>query len=51
VKVGILSEDKAEIREGVGDGELVVAHAGNSLRDGDKVNPILSSGSTAVGAR
>jgi multidrug efflux pump subunit AcrA (membrane-fusion protein) len=51
VKVGILSENNAEIREGVNDGELVVAHAGNSLRDGDKVNPILASGSTAAGAR
>lgn len=42
VRLGILSEDGAEVREGVGEGELVVANAGSSLRDGDKVNPILA---------
>lgn len=51
VKVGILSEDKAEIREGLSDGELVVAHAGTSLRDGDKVTPMFADGTAAAGAR
>jgi multidrug efflux pump subunit AcrA (membrane-fusion protein) len=51
VKVGILSQDKAEIREGLNDGELVVAHAGTSLRDGDKVTPMFADGTAAAGAR
>lgn len=51
VKVGILSEDRAEIREGLNDGELVVAHAGTSLRDGDKVTPMFADGTVASGAR
>ena len=42
VRLGILSEDGAEVREGVAEGELVVAHAGASLRDGDKVSPIVA---------
>lgn len=51
VKVGILSDDKAEIREGLNDGELVVAHAGTSLRDGDRVTPMFADGTVAAGAR
>jgi RND family efflux transporter MFP subunit len=42
VVVGLLSDDSAEIQEGVREGELVVAHAGTSLHDGDKVKPILT---------
>lgn len=46
VRVGLLSAREAEITEGIGEGELVVAHAGTSLRDGDKVRPeIISQGS------
>lgn len=41
VKVGLLSDQDAEIKEGVADGDLVVANAGTSLRDGDRVKPIL----------
>jgi multidrug efflux pump subunit AcrA (membrane-fusion protein) len=41
VVVGLLSEDSAEIREGVKEGDVVVAHAGTSLHDGDKVKPML----------
>ncbi|MGE3144265.1 MAG: efflux RND transporter periplasmic adaptor subunit [Pseudorhodoplanes sp.] len=51
VKVGILSEDRAEIVDGLSDGELVVAHAGTSLRDGDKVTPMFADGTVAAGAR
>jgi RND family efflux transporter MFP subunit len=43
VTVGLLSEDNAEIREGVKEGDTVVAHAGTSLHDGDKVKPIMST--------
>jgi len=39
VTVGLLSDDSAEIREGLNDGEVVVANAGSSLHDGDRINP------------
>jgi multidrug efflux pump subunit AcrA (membrane-fusion protein) len=39
VTVGLLSDDSAEIREGLSDGEVVVANAGSSLHDGDTINP------------
>jgi multidrug efflux pump subunit AcrA (membrane-fusion protein) len=39
VTVGLLSDDSAEIREGLSDGEVIVANAGSSLHDGDKINP------------
>jgi len=41
VRVGLFSESAVEIREGVKEGELVVANAGTSLHDGDKVKPTL----------
>src|SRR5262245_2621715 len=37
VRVGFHSDMNVEIREGVGEGEMVVANAGTSLRDGDQV--------------
>jgi multidrug efflux pump subunit AcrA (membrane-fusion protein) len=39
VRVGLFSDTAFEIREGVKEGELVVANAGTSLHDGDKVKP------------
>jgi len=39
VRVGFHSDLNVEIREGVGEGEMVVANAGTSLRDGDLVQP------------
>lgn len=46
VRVGLLSAREAEITEGVSEGELVIAHAGTSLRDGDRVRAeIISQGS------
>jgi HlyD family secretion protein len=41
VRVGLLSGGKAEIREGLSDGDLVVARAGAFLREGDRVRPML----------
>jgi hypothetical protein len=41
VKSGILADSTVEIREGIGENELVVAHAGASLRDGDKVSTVM----------
>ena len=42
VRVGLFSDTAVEIREGVKEGELVVANAGTSLHDGDKVKPTLA---------
>jgi multidrug efflux pump subunit AcrA (membrane-fusion protein) len=42
VRVGLTSDKDAEIREGVKEGDLVVAHAGTSLRDGEKVTTIFA---------
>lgn len=37
VRIGLVSDQDAEIREGVNLGEAVIAHAGSSLRNGDQV--------------
>lgn len=42
VKLGLRSEAEAEIIEGVADGDLVIADAGTSLEEGDRVHPIFS---------
>jgi HlyD family secretion protein len=42
VEVGIHSDTDTEVRNGLSEGEFVVANAGTSLRDGDKVKPIDS---------
>src|SRR6476620_6918065 len=41
-QVGFHSDMDIEIREGLREGDLIVANAGSSLRDGDKVNPIMA---------
>jgi multidrug efflux pump subunit AcrA (membrane-fusion protein) len=38
VTVGLHSDESIEIRKGINEGDLVVANAGTSLRDGDQVN-------------
>jgi multidrug efflux pump subunit AcrA (membrane-fusion protein) len=40
VRVGYHSDTATEIREGLREGDLVVANAGGSLGDGDKVKPV-----------
>jgi len=45
VTVGLLSEGEAEIREGLTEGEMVVARAGAFVREGDRVRPVVSTGS------
>jgi HlyD family secretion protein len=40
VSVGLVSAGQAQIREGVSEGELVIARAGAFVRDGDRVRPI-----------
>jgi RND family efflux transporter MFP subunit len=39
VVVGLSSDDNVEIRQGLNEGDMVVANAGTSLHDGDKINP------------
>jgi multidrug efflux pump subunit AcrA (membrane-fusion protein) len=41
VQVGLLSDTDIEIREGLKEGEIVVANAGTSLHDGDRIKPIF----------
>jgi multidrug efflux pump subunit AcrA (membrane-fusion protein) len=41
VRIGLLSDANVEIREGLKEGELVVANAGGSLHDGDHVKTVL----------
>ncbi len=41
VQLGFHSDYDMEIRDGLREGSLVVANAGSSLRDGDKVKPVL----------
>jgi HlyD family secretion protein len=45
VQVGLHSDTDTEIREGLQAGDLVVANAGSSLRDGDKVRPVVADNS------
>ncbi len=42
VTVGLMSEGEAEIREGLTEGDLVVAKAGAFFREGDRVRPFLA---------
>jgi multidrug efflux pump subunit AcrA (membrane-fusion protein) len=39
VRAGLFSDELIEIREGVREGDVVVANAANSLHNGDKINP------------
>jgi HlyD family secretion protein len=40
VEVGLMSGGNVEIREGISDGDIVVARAGALLREGDPVRPV-----------
>jgi multidrug efflux pump subunit AcrA (membrane-fusion protein) len=42
VRIGLLSDSSVEIRDGLQEGDIVVANAGASLEDGDPVKPIFS---------
>jgi multidrug efflux pump subunit AcrA (membrane-fusion protein) len=50
VQVGYHSDTDTEIRQGLREGDLVVANAGTSLRDGDQVKPVEAD-STGTGLR
>jgi multidrug efflux pump subunit AcrA (membrane-fusion protein) len=51
VRVGFHSDLNVEIREGVREGDIVVANAGTSLRDGDLVQPKFADEFGQVGER
>jgi HlyD family secretion protein len=42
VQVGLHSDTDVEVRNGLSEGDLVVANAGGSFRDGDKVTPVTA---------
>jgi multidrug efflux pump subunit AcrA (membrane-fusion protein) len=44
IQVGIHSDSDIEVLKGLSEGDLVVANAGTSLRDGDRVKPIGADG-------
>jgi HlyD family secretion protein len=43
VEVGLMSAGRVEIREGLSEGDIVVARAGALLREGDPVRPVAAS--------
>jgi multidrug efflux pump subunit AcrA (membrane-fusion protein) len=45
VEVGLLSGGQVEVREGLSDGDVVVARAGALLREGDLVRPVAAEAS------
>lgn len=42
VEVGLMSAGRVEIREGLAEGDVVVARAGAMLREGDPVRPVMA---------
>jgi len=44
--VGLMSAGQVEIREGIAEGDIVVARAGALLREGDPVRPVTASAET-----
>jgi HlyD family secretion protein len=46
VEVGLMFGGQVEIREGVAEGDIVVARAGALLREGDPVRPVTASAET-----
>jgi RND family efflux transporter MFP subunit len=44
IRTGLAANTLVEVREGLADGDLVVARAGTFLRDGDTVRPVLPDG-------
>jgi multidrug efflux pump subunit AcrA (membrane-fusion protein) len=42
VETGLVSDTAVEIRGGVREGEIIVANAGTSLHDGDRIKTIFA---------
>jgi RND family efflux transporter MFP subunit len=51
VKTGLRSADLIEIREGLAEGDVVIAKAGTFLRDGDAVRPVFNRDKVVIDAR
>ena len=47
VEVGLMSGGNIEIRDGINEGDIVVARAGALLREGDPVRPVMASAEPA----
>ena len=48
VEVGLMSGGRVEIREGIAEGDMVVARAGALLREGDPVRPLTADATAAA---
>lgn len=46
IQVGIMQDDAVEVRDGIREGEVVIANAGGSLRNGERVIPKVRDEST-----
>ena len=42
VQVGLFSDTHIEVREGLSEGEIIVANAGTSLHDGDRIKMMFA---------
>lgn len=42
IRTGLIDESNVQVREGLSDGEPVVAEAGSALRAGDRVTPVIT---------
>ena len=49
VEVGLMSGGQVEIREGLTEGDIVVARAGALLREGDPVRPVTAARGEELG--
>jgi multidrug efflux pump subunit AcrA (membrane-fusion protein) len=43
VEVGLMAGGQVEIRDGLAEGDMIVARAGALLREGDPVRPVTAS--------
>ena len=43
VEIGLMSGGQVEIRDGLDEGDIVVARAGALLREGDPVRPVMAN--------
>ena len=43
VEIGLMSSGNVEVRNGLNEGDVVVARAGALLREGDPVRPVMAS--------
>jgi HlyD family secretion protein len=51
IKTGLAADALVEVRDGLGEGDLVVARAGTFLRHGDMVRPVQAGGAPAEAQR